>query len=160
MSRRSRCYQWNVLSLWRRKTVRGVPKQFRVNPMPPGAVRVHRGSATALPLSDRSADYIATDPPFGAHIVYSDASLLWEGSLNDFTERADEAIVVAGGDQPKSVTDYEGLLREAFAEMHRVLQPQRAATVVFQATDPTVSGRDPARCQRCRPRPPPRDHAR
>ena len=75
-------YEWNVLSLWRRKTA-AVFKLFRDNSMPSGAVHVHRGSATALPLDDRSVDYIATDPPFGAHIVYSDASLLWEAWLDD-----------------------------------------------------------------------------
>ena len=48
--------------------------------------------------------------------------------------------MVAGGDQPKTVSDYENLLRGAFAEMHRVLKPDRAATVVFQATDPAVWG--------------------
>jgi hypothetical protein len=130
-------YEWNVLSLWRRKTA-AVLKLFRDNPMPAGAVRVHRGSATTLPLPDRSVDYIATDPPFGAHIVYSDASLLWEGWLDDFTDRTDEAIVVAGGDASKTVSEYEELLRGSFAEMHRVLKPRAAATVVFQATDPAV----------------------
>ena len=108
--------------------------------MPPGAVQVHRGSATALPLSDRSVDYIATDPPFGAHIVYSDASLLWEGWLDDFTDRTDEAIVVAGGDQPKKVSDYEDLLRGAFAEMHRVLKPHASGHGRLPGDGPARSG--------------------
>jgi 16S rRNA G966 N2-methylase RsmD len=70
-------YEWNVLSLWRRK-VAAVARLFTQNHAVDGAVRVLQGSATALPLEDESVDYCFTDPPFGAHIVYSDASLLWE----------------------------------------------------------------------------------
>jgi predicted RNA methylase len=130
-------YEWNVLSLWRRKTS-AVLRLFRDTAMPAGAVEVHQGSATALPLADASVDYVVTDPPFGAHIVYSDVSLLWEAWLDDYTNRKDEAIVVAGGDHAKSVSDYGQLLLGAFRELHRVLKPGGCATVIFQATDPHV----------------------
>lgn len=130
-------YEWNVLSLWRRKAA-AVERFFRDNPMPAGAVEVAEGSATALPLPDASIDYCFTDPPFGAHIVYSDSSLLWEAWLDDLTDREQEAIVVANGDHPKDVETYGGLVGEAFQEIHRVLKPGGRATVIFQATDPAV----------------------
>jgi predicted RNA methylase len=130
-------YEWNVLSLWRRKTG-AVERLFRGNPVPAGAVEVYRGSATAIPLADSSVDYCFTDPPFGAHIVYADSSLLWEAWLDDLTETEEEAIVVRGGGAPKSIEDYRGLLARSFAEVSRVLKPGRPATVVFQATDPEV----------------------
>ncbi len=130
-------YEWNVLSLWRRKTA-AVLRLFRDNPMPAEAVAVNRGSAIDLPLASGSVDYVLTDPPFGAHIVYSDVSLLWEAWLDEYTDRENEAIVVGGGDQPKTVDAYEGILAGAFREMHRVLKPEGAATVIFQATDPAV----------------------
>jgi 16S rRNA G966 N2-methylase RsmD len=130
-------YEWNVLSLWRRKTA-AVERLFVEHRPPEGAVRVRQGSATSLALPDDSIDYCFTDPPFGAHIVYSDVSLLWEAWLQDFTDRGSEAIVVAGGDHPKKVADYQGLLTAAFAEIRRVLKPTGAATVVFQATDAAV----------------------
>lgn len=130
-------YEWNVLSLWRRKTA-AVERLFRENPMPDGAVAVNEGSATALPLPDGSVDYCFTDPPFGAHIVYSDSSLLWEAWLDDLTDRGAEAIVVAGGDSPKTVDAYADLLKASFAEIRRVLKPHAKATVIFQATDPRV----------------------
>ena len=128
-------YEWNVLSLWRRKT-RAVAKLFGSGVALPGAINVLQGSATSLPLPDQSIDYCFTDPPFGAHIVYSDASLLWEAWLNDLTDRTDEAIVVRAGDEPKSVGDYGCLLEGAFREIRRVLKPEGRATVVFQASDP------------------------
>jgi 16S rRNA G966 N2-methylase RsmD len=130
-------YEWNVLSLWRRKAA-AVERFFRENRMPKGAVVVNEGSATTLPLPDASVDYCFTDPPFGAHIVYSDSSLLWEAWLDDLMDRGAEAIVVAGGNTPKTVEAYGDLLRASFAEIHRVLKPHARATVVFQATDPRV----------------------
>lgn len=130
-------YEWNVLSLWRRK-VAAVRRLFHENPMPAGAVDVIRASATALPLEDESIDYCFTDPPFGAHIVYSDSSLLWEAWLDDLTDREHEAIVVGAGDKSKSVNDYRDLLTQCFTEVRRVLKPNAHATIVFQATDPAV----------------------
>lgn len=130
-------YEWNVLSLWRRK-VRAVERLFEESPMPQGAVEVHKGSATALPLAAASVDYCFTDPPFGGHIVYSDSSLLWEAWLDDLTEVEEEAIVVRGGGSPKSIEDYRRLLGASFAEVARVLKPEGLTTVVFQASDPEV----------------------
>lgn len=128
-------YEWNVLSLWRRKT-RAIVRLFRSGAAVEGAVQTNRGSATCLPLADGSIDYCFTDPPFGSHIVYSDASLLWEAWLDDLTDRASEAIVVRGGDHSKSVSDYGDLLQASFAEIRRVLKPEGKATIVFQASDP------------------------
>jgi 16S rRNA G966 N2-methylase RsmD len=128
-------YEWNVLSLWRRK-VRAVSKLFSSAVIPPDAVRVTQGDATALSIPSESIDYCFTDPPFGGHIVYSDSSLLWEAWLDRLTDREAEAIVVRGGDQPKTVEDYGHLLGGAFGEIRRVLKPHGKATVVFQASDP------------------------
>lgn len=128
-------YEWNVLSLWRRKT-RAITKLFASGAASPEAVKVIQGSATDLPIPDQSVDYCFTDPPFGSHIVYSDASLLWEAWLGDLTDRASEAIVVRGGNESKSLDEYGALLREAFKEVRRVLKPGGRATVVFQASDP------------------------
>jgi len=128
-------YEWNVLSLWPRKT-RAIAKLLASQIAEPGQVTVLNGSATSLAIADESIDYCFTDPPFGAHIVYSDASLLWESWLDDLTDRASEAIIVRGGDQGKSIDDYGALLRESFREVRRVLKPTGRATVVFQASDP------------------------
>lgn len=130
-------YEWNVLSLWRRKAA-AVSKLLRTGPAKDGGVDVVRESATSLTLEDASADYCFCDPPFGAHIVYSDVSLLWEAWLGELTPRADEAIVVRAGDEPKTVDAYGELLRRSFAEIHRVLKPGAPATVVFQATSEEV----------------------
>jgi len=128
-------YEWNVLSLWQRKT-RAVAKLFSSGVAQRGAVSVVQGDAADLPLPDESIDYCFTDPPFGAHIVYSDVSLLWEAWLDDLTDRTAEAIVAHAGDHAKTVGDYGDLLRASFREVRRVLRPGGHATVVFQASDP------------------------
>jgi adenine-specific DNA methylase len=130
-------YEWNVLSLWRRK-VAAVHRLLASELSREGGVTVARESATRLGIPSRSVDYCFTDPPFGAHIVYSDVSLLWEAWLGDLTDRDEEAIVVSGGDRRKDVGDYQQLLAGAFREIRRVLKPHGRATVVFQATDEAV----------------------
>jgi adenine-specific DNA methylase len=132
-------YEWNVLSLWRRK-VAAVGRLLASGPADGCAVVVKQASATRLPIASGSIDYCFTDPPFGAHIVYSDVSLLWEAWLGDLTDRDEEAIVVSGGDKPKGVAEYHDLLYGAFSEIRRVLKPEGRATVVFQATDAAVWG--------------------
>lgn len=130
-------YEWNVLSLWRRK-VTAVRKLLATGPARLHQVEVVQESATSLSVDAGSIDYCFCDPPFGAHIVYSDVSLLWEAWLGAMTSRAEEAIVVRTGDQRKTVGEYGDLLRRSFAEIHRVLKPGALATVVFQATSAAV----------------------
>jgi DNA modification methylase/ribosomal protein S27AE len=129
-------YEWNVMSLWRRK-VAAVLRLFTQRPVA-GGVRVRQESATALSVPDASIDYCFCDPPFGAHIVYSDSSLLWEAWLADLTDRDQEAIIVRSGSHAKSVDAYAALMRGSFEEIRRVLKPDALATVVFQATDTAV----------------------
>ena len=128
-------YEWNVLSLWRRK-VKAVHKLFSSGL--DGDVEIVRASATRLPWPSGVADYCFTDPPFGGHIVYSDSSLLWEAWLDDLMSREDEAIVVAQGSNAKTVAEYRDLMEASLCEIRRVLKPRAAATVVFQATDTAV----------------------
>ncbi|MDQ6883746.1 MAG: hypothetical protein M3077_05845 [Candidatus Dormibacteraeota bacterium] len=100
-----------------------------------GPAHVRRASATALPYGDASFDYCFTDPPFGANIIYSDCSLLWEAWLGDFTDKSSEAVM---NQQGKGLERYADLMRESFREVHRVLKPRALTTVVFQNTDPSV----------------------
>ena len=130
-------YEWNVLSLWRRK-VAAVRKLLATGPVERDRVEVAQQSATSLSVEAGSIDYCFCDPPFGGHIVYSDVSLLWEAWLGALTPRAEEAIVVRTGDHRKTVEQYRDLMRRSFAEIHRVLKPGACATVVFQATSAKV----------------------
>jgi 16S rRNA G966 N2-methylase RsmD len=133
-------YEFNVFGLWARK-VRATTKFFAATLRDPGVALVAQASATALPLRDGAVDYCFTDPPFGANIVYSDCSLLWESWLGNLTDDRQEAIVTRhrkpqqGG---KDLAAYAGLMSGAFREIRRILRPRAPATLVFQNTDPIV----------------------
>ena len=51
-------------------------------------------SATNLEvIKDNTIDYMFVDPPFGANIMYSELSSVWEGWLKVTTNSKEEAIV-------------------------------------------------------------------
>ena len=94
-------------------------------------------SATSLPnIPDDSVDYIFVDPPFGYNFDYSELNFFWEAFLGATTNQKSEAIISQS--QGKALEDYEGLLTNAFAEMHRVLKPGRWMTVEFSNTQASV----------------------
>jgi len=98
---------------------------------------VYTNSATNIKsLKDCSIDYIFTDPPFGANIMYSELNYLWEVWLKVKTNINKEAIEnkVLG----KSLLDYQDLMAECFIEYYRLLKPGRWMTVEFSNTSAAV----------------------
>ena len=87
------------------------------------------GTCAHLGVPEKSVDYIFTDPPFGENIYYSDMNFLVESWHQVRTEAGPEAIVDRA--RKKTLVDYQELMRQAFAEYHRVLKPGRWMTVVF-----------------------------
>lgn len=134
-------YEFNVFSLLRRK-LRSVHQLAQALATSPGSASVVRASATELShLGDESADYVFTDPPFGANIYYSDASFLWEAWLDEFTATEQEAIVstsLAAEHGGKTLDDYEKLMAQSFSEIARILKPGAWASVMFHNSDDAV----------------------
>jgi DNA modification methylase len=93
-------------------------------------------SATNSNLNDESIDYIFTDPPFGANIMYSELNLLWESWLNVRTDNKEEAI--ENKFQNKSTLDYQQLMYSCFLDYYRVLKPGKWMTVEFSNTSAAV----------------------
>lgn len=127
-------YEFNVFGLWKRK-VAAISRFFRETIGGRADATVIQASATSLPYASGTIDYCFTDPPFGGNIVYSDCSILWESWLGTLTDRASEAVISHTG---KSIIEYADIMELSFKEMHRVLKPEAAATVVFQATNAAV----------------------
>jgi DNA modification methylase len=94
------------------------------------------GSATYSTLKDNTIDYIFTDPPFGANIMYSELNFISEGWLKVITNNKKEAI--ENKTQGKSLMEYQELMTECFKEYHRVLKPGKWMTVEFSNTSAAV----------------------
>ena len=94
------------------------------------------GSATNTQLKENSIDYIFTDPPFGANIMYSELNFLPESWLKVLTNNHKEAI--ENKTQGKSLLDYQELMYECFKEYYRVLKPGKWMTVEFSNTSAAV----------------------
>lgn len=94
------------------------------------------GSASKTGIEDSSIDYIFTDPPFGANIMYSELNFLPESWLRVITNNKKEAI--ENKTQGKSILDYQELMFECFSEYYRVLKPGKWMTVEFSNTSAAV----------------------
>lgn len=97
---------------------------------------VQTGSASNSMIDGNSIDYIFTDPPFGANIMYSELNLLWEAWLKVRTNNLEEAI--ENKFQSKSILDYQNLMSICFKEYYRILKPGRWMTVEFSNTSAAV----------------------
>lgn len=86
-------------------------------------------STTSHSSSNCSVDYIFTDPPFGANIMYSELNIIWESWLKVLTNNRPEAIENKA--QNKALYDYQVIMTYCFHEYYRVLKPGHWMTVEF-----------------------------
>lgn len=87
-------------------------------------------------IKNNSIDYIFTDPPFGANLMYSELNFLWEAWLKVFTSNKLEAI--ENNSQGKSTLVYQNLMSDCFKEYYRILKPNKWMTVEFSNTSAAV----------------------
>lgn len=97
---------------------------------------VSTNSATSLLINDNAIDYIFTDPPFGANIMYSELNTFPEHWLRVSTDNTCEAI--ESKSQNKSLFEYQDLMLSSFKEYYRVLKNDKWMTVVFSNTSASV----------------------
>lgn len=89
-------------------------------------------SATNSSVSDNSIDYIFTDPPFGANIMYSELNFVSESWLKIKTNNKEEAI--SNNTQRKGVPEYQTIMTACLKEYYRILKPGHWMTVEFSNT--------------------------
>ena len=93
-------------------------------------------SACSVPIRDNSVDYIFTDPPFGANIMYSELNYVQEAWLRVRTNNATEAIV--NKEQNKGLFEYQQLMNRSLREYYRILKPGKWLTMEFSNTSASV----------------------
>ena len=105
-----------------------------------------QASATQLPFEDAVFNAVVTDPPYYDAVPYSDLSdffYVWlkrnVGDMYDqfrspLTPKSQEVVSHLGTNYPgkrKTATDYENGMRQAFAEMNRVIADTGIVVVMF-----------------------------
>ena len=98
-----------------------------------------KGDAAVLSsiMRPEVADYVYTDPPYGANIAYLDLSTMWNAWLGFEVTQADkEAEVIENGDLNKTKEDYVRLLHQSIIEIFRILKWNRWFSLVFAHKDP------------------------
>lgn len=110
------------------KAIPMLPKQYDNS--------LYVGSAADIPLKDNSVDYIFTDPPFGANIMYSELNFLPESWLRVVTNNETEAIV--NKSQHKDSLFYLEMMSRCFKEFFRILNYGKWMTVEFSNTNAGV----------------------
>jgi DNA modification methylase/predicted RNA-binding Zn-ribbon protein involved in translation (DUF1610 family) len=93
-------------------------------------------STTNIHCDEKSINYIFTDPPFGANIMYSEVNFLWESWLKVKTNNGTEAII--NKVQGKGLLEYQDLMTQCFKEYYRVLKPGRWMTVEFSNSQASI----------------------
>ena len=88
------------------------------------------------PVSDNSIDYIFTDPPFGANIMYSELNYLPEAWLRVVTNNEEEAII--NETQNKDFLHYLNAMTHCYQEFFRILKPRKWMTVEFSNTNAAI----------------------
>ena len=115
--------------------VSGKVRDFIID-LPKTRSLVYVSSATEIKILDESVDYIFTDPPFGANLMYSELNYIHESWLKVFTNNNNEAI--ENRTQGKSTLIWQNIMTDAFREYYRILKPGKWMTVEFSNTNAAV----------------------
>ena len=117
--------------------IQTIARAFRSKQFVKGNVCIQTGSQSDIrTIPDNSIDYVFTDPPFGANIVYSELSFIWEAWLSVKTNNKDEAIIHVS--KNKGLPEYQQIMEKAFCEYYRVLKPNHWITIEFHNSQNSV----------------------
>jgi DNA modification methylase len=86
-------------------------------------------------IPDNSVDYVITDPPHGNRQPYLELSMMWNSWLEKDVDYDDEIVISESKDREKDRSDYFELLNKVFAEIERILKPNRYFSLMFNSLD-------------------------
>jgi DNA modification methylase/rubredoxin len=111
-------------------------KRIRISALQGSNLTTVSSNTLIKQLLDNTIDYIFTDPPFGANLMYSELNYLAESWLKVRTNNIPEAI--ENKTQNKSHLVYQELMTACFSENFRILKPGKWMTVEFSNTSAAV----------------------
>ena len=126
--------EWNAIN-WLSGKKKGILKSIK-NLNNQNTPISETNSMSNSTLNNTTIDYIFTDPPFGANIMYSELNFLWESWLKVKTNNNTEAII--NKVQGKGLPEYQELMTRCFKENYRVLKPGRWITVEFSNSKASI----------------------
>ena len=138
--------KWAVFKIL--KSLRQIIELLPENPLKPF---VYYGTATKIPLKDKSVPCIVVDPPYAENVMYAEVSdffYVWLKRLlgdvfpevfkSELTEKEEEAVANPArfkgmGKSAKKLAqeDYKTKMEACFREMNRTLQDDGIMTVMF-----------------------------
>lgn len=86
-------------------------------------------------IPNNSVDYVITDPPHGNRQPYLELSMMWNSWLKKDVNYKDEIVISESKDRTKDIHNYYKLLDEVFAEIERILKPNRYFSLMFNSLD-------------------------
>lgn len=133
------------------KVLKGLKETIDLLPMRPGLPTVYCGTATKIPLKDKSVPCIVVDPPYAANVMYAEVSdffYVWlkrllgdmfpEAFSTTLTEKEEEAVAnlarfknMGRSARKLAQEDYRTKMEACFREMNRILQDDGVMTVMF-----------------------------
>jgi DNA modification methylase len=86
--------------------------------------------------SEKSIDYIFTDPPYGAHISYLDLSTMWHAWFEyEVTEEMRNKEAIEGGEKHFDRKHYLNVLQGSFEQMFIALKDEAWLSLVYHHKD-------------------------
>ena len=122
----------NIFTAYRNK----IKKLARALSMINNDQAVFVSSADKTGIKPNSIDYIFTDPPFGANIMYSELNFISESFLGVKTDYTLEAV--QNKSRGRSLTDYHEIMSSCFRHYFEILKPGKWMTVEFSNTSAAV----------------------
>jgi adenine-specific DNA methylase len=139
-------YDWALI-----KVLDSLKEIIELLPEQPGTPTVYCGTATKIPLKDKSVPCIVVDPPYAANVMYAEVSdffYVWLKRLlgdtfpdafkTKLTEKEEETVANLArfkgmGRSAKKLAqeDYKTKMEACFRDMHRILQDNGVMTVMF-----------------------------
>lgn len=126
--------EWNAIS-WLSGKKKGILKSIKSQKKQNTTIS-ETNSINDSTLNNVTVDYIFTDPPFGANLMYSELNFLWESWLKVKTNNHPEAII--NKVQCKGLLEYQELMTQCFRKYYRVLKPGRWMTVEFSNSKASI----------------------